>query len=302
MFAKVLAPTDFAPWSDAALALLRPLYALGTREVTLLHVVDPRPYFPWTDFVADADRRLESEAWRELDARRATLADLDWNVRTRVRHGVPVEEIVRAAIEEQAELILMGSRRTTFLRQVVLGSVSENVIRHAPVPVLLGKWWPDAPPPERGGPFEHVLLPTDFSPCAEKAFRCLVGLAGGGLRRAILLHVQDVRLPGSAEFNTDGRGLDVGVLEEIADGDRLAAWQKELERLGVEVRVLVREGLPYREILRTSEEHHVSAIVLGSHGKSSMAEILLGSVSGEVVRQARVPTLVVRRDLDGEPA
>ena len=86
----------------------------------------------------------------------------------------------------------------------------------------------------------------------------------------------------------------------MVDLDRLAEMERELEALGVEVRVLVCEGMPQREIRRVANEQDVTAIVLGSHGKSSVAEILLGGVSAEVIRQARQPVLVIRRDRDEE--
>ena len=113
------------------------------------------------------------------------------------------------------------------------------------------------------------------------------------MRRATILHVQDTR-------GARGRADAIAHLEQMVDHDRLAATEATLAGLGVETRTVVCEGLPYREALRAAEEEGVTAIVLGSHGKSSVAEILLGSVSAEIIRQARVPVLVVRRDLNEE--
>ncbi|MBI3944561.1 MAG: universal stress protein [Armatimonadetes bacterium] len=298
MFAKLLVPTDFAAWSDAALELLDPLRDLGAEEAILLHVLDPGPLFPWSEMLCGAATRVEERARQALEERRPRIEGAGLRVDARVVQGPPVETIIRCASEEQAHLILMGSRRRSFLKQAVLGSVSENVIRHAPVPVLLSKWSADEPPAADRSAFAHVLFPTDFSPCAEKAFQCLTALAGAGMREATIIHVQDIRLLASAPDDHEGseEGLNIRYLEQVVDMDRLVAAERELESLGVTTRVMVREGLPFREILRAAAEEQVTAILLGSHGKSSVAEILLGSVSAEVIRQARVPVLVIRRD------
>ena len=54
-------------------------------------------------------------------------------------------------------------------------------------------------------------------------------------------------------------------------------------------------GVPFNEILRVAEEENASVIVLGSHGKSNMAEMFLGSVSEKVIRKSKKPVLVVKR-------
>ncbi len=292
MFRKALVPLDFSDWSDAALGLLASLKGVGTQEATLLHVMDSRPvaYLPECFPVDDAP--LREGALEALESRRQAAERAGVRAAVQVVRGAPVEAIVQAAATGGAEYILMGSRRRSFLQHVVLGTVSENVIRHATVPVLLDKW-SGAAHPAAPNVFEHVLFPTDFSPCAEKAFRYLAELAAGGMRRATILHVQDTR-------GARGRADAIAHLEQMVDHDRLAATEATLAGLGVETRTVVCEGLPYREALRAAEEEGVTAIVLGSHGKSSVAEILLGSVSAEIIRQARVPVLVVRRDLNEE--
>lgn len=294
MFRKVLIPTDFSEWSDAALGLLPALKALGSEEAALLHALDIRPLLAWPEVLATASVSWEELAVQSLDGRRQRVEGAGLRASTRVVEGAPVEVIVRVATQEKADLILMGSHRHSILHHVVLGSVSENVVRHAPVPVLLTRWTGEAAAPD-GNPFAHVLFPTDFSPCAEKAYCCLVELAGGGMRRATILHVQDTRM---VRPNAGKDGTNMRHLEQMVDTDRLARAEAELRALGVETHVLVREGLPYREVLRAAEEVSATSIVLGSHGKSSVAEILLGSVSAEIIRQAKLPVLVIRRDLD----
>jgi len=68
----------------------------------------------------------------------------------------------------------------------------------------------------------------------------------------------------------------------------------ELEEQGLKVRVEIKEGIPFREIIEVADEEGVSLIVIGSHGKSMVREMLLGSVSEKVARKAKQPVLIVK--------
>src|SRR5512135_1546612 len=205
---------------------------------------------------------------------------------------VPGQGIVHAARAEKCDLILMGSHGKTLAREILLGSVSEHTVRHAPVPVLLMK----VQVVEQMGRMvctfacEHmlrkVLLPTDFSECATQALALARGLRPAGTEELFLMHVQDVRMlrPYLAtridEFNR-------------VDTERLTALQQELEADGFQVQTRLSEGVPFQEILRTAGEEDVGVIVLSTHGRSAIGEVLLGSVSQEVIRRARRSILVV---------
>lgn len=69
----------------------------------------------------------------------------------------------------------------------------------------------------------------------------------------------------------------------------------KLEGNGFAVKVKIERGIPFQIILAVEEEEDVSAIVIGSHGKSNIKEMLLGSVSEKVIRKSKKPVLVVKR-------
>jgi len=64
---------------------------------------------------------------------------------------------------------------------------------------------------------------------------------------------------------------------------------------GLNVKVRIERGVPLKEILTVEEEEKVSAIVIGSHGKTNLEEMVLGSVSEKVIRQSKSPVLVIKR-------
>ena len=76
---------------------------------------------------------------------------------------------------------------------------------------------------------------------------------------------------------------------------KLKDVEKELVDAGLKVRLQVETGMPVREILRVEDEENVSITVIGSHGRSNLEEIFLGSVSEKVIRKSKQPVFVIKR-------
>jgi universal stress protein A len=132
----VLAPTDF---SAAALAGVRGALEVAARydaELVLLHVVEPLN--PVSYLRCDVERQAHSELRRHTERELAALARDLARIRVRwfVREGVPWLTITRFAKTVGADLIVMSTHGRSGLKRVLLGSVAERVVRHAPCPVL----------------------------------------------------------------------------------------------------------------------------------------------------------------------
>jgi nucleotide-binding universal stress UspA family protein len=143
MFRKILYPTDFSAGSEKAIAYLIQLTEAGTEEVVILHVVDTRSLhipevFPITQLstlgakqVAVARRRAQKLARRLQGHGIKTVV--------RIEKGVPFKEILKAETEEDVSLIVIGSHGISNIKEMLLGSVAEKVIRKAVKPVLVVK-------------------------------------------------------------------------------------------------------------------------------------------------------------------
>ncbi len=145
--------------------------------------------------------------------------------------------------------------------------------------------------------FAKILYPTDFSDVSNKALEYIKKLKEAGTREVIVLHVIDEREIGHMS-HIPGIHLDADELEKLRrDGAKKAmgAIETELWESGFQVKARIEEGIPLREILRVEKEEDISVIVIGSHGKSSVQEMLLGSVSEKVIRKSSKPVLVIRR-------
>ncbi|MGA3193311.1 MAG: universal stress protein [Candidatus Bathyarchaeia archaeon] len=146
MFRKILFPTDFSDTSNKVIPYLKYLQSIGkiheTEEVVILHVLDT---YLRTPFLYAANAFLTVVDKMMIEAKEAasevakTLNDVGIKTNVRIEQGLPLHEILRVEIEEDADLIVIGSHGRSNIEEMLLGSVSENVIRKSKAPVLVVK-------------------------------------------------------------------------------------------------------------------------------------------------------------------
>ena len=146
--------------------------------------------------------------------------------------------------------------------------------------------------------FEKILFPTDFSDVSKKALDYIKQLKEAGTKEVVVLHVIDERELDSVVHHSEGGLAFEGDLRKIMEKNAeegMKVIEDELKNSGFKVKTRIVKGVPFRDILKAEEEENVSVVVVGSHGKSCVAEMLLGSVSEKVVRKSNKPVLIVRR-------
>ena len=301
-FNHILCPIDLSDISSHQLSYAAAFARWYGARLTVLHVVptfDPMPVHPGRledpmrivypmsedDVTGELGRAVEQAGLTGPDAAVAAAA------------GDAVETIVDRAVALPADLLVMGTHGRSGFDRVLLGSVTEKVLRQAPCPVLTVP--PHAPDraPATGG-FRRILCPMDFSPAALQALGFALDLARHGGGSVTLLHVLEF-LPGeeprtSEHFNVPEyrRHLTDEAhqrLRELAAGKSRAASQIE---------EVVATGRAYREVLATAAERQVDLIVMGSQGRGAVGLALFGSTTQQVVRAAECPVLTVRGTSD----
>jgi universal stress protein A len=135
---RILCATDFSGTSEAAVATAERLAGSLGAELLFLHVTTDGPMWreglpPSVGKVMEAQREWVA---KELGARVATLAATGVTARALVKTGTAWDEIVQTARDEGADLIVMGTEGRTGLNRMLIGSVAENVVRHAGCPVM----------------------------------------------------------------------------------------------------------------------------------------------------------------------
>ncbi len=289
LFERIVCATDFSEPSlravDVAVAWAR---RLGL-PLTLAHVFDPAPIGPspalpfpaWpTEAAAKsiaraAERHLQQLAQDKLEGLEHVL-----EARPHPSASLGICDLASAA-----DLLIVGTHGRTGVERLVIGSVAEQVIRHAPCAVLAVRGAFDvATFPQR------VLVCTDFSEGATAAL-----VTGGDVARAFgatttVLHARSER---SWRHDTDWADVD-------EDPNLEATVRKELERLHAEhlppplgTALAVAKTVP-DAILEHAARETVDLVVLATHGRTGVARLVIGSVAERVTRHAQCPTLVVR--------
>lgn len=146
--------------------------------------------------------------------------------------------------------------------------------------------------------FKKILYPTDFSECAQVAIPYIKSMKKAGAKELIILHVIDIRQ--STIIDTTAFGETFVYPYDISDILKKEAETQMKKLIGQFSRLfkvipIIAEGIPFKEIIRTAQQYKASCIIMGSHGKSNIEEMLLGSVTEKVVRKSSIPCLVIKR-------
>lgn len=146
--------------------------------------------------------------------------------------------------------------------------------------------------------WKKLLVPCDFSACSEAALALAAGLARTHGAAVALLHVSDLppNLDADARITPPDTDRALRVDEYVTRGatERLESLARPLRDGGLRATVRAVTGDVAREILRAADDEGASAIVIGTHGRTGLSHLLLGSVAEKVVRAAKVPVVTVR--------
>lgn len=274
---------DFSPATELCLSAVSELSSLGIEQLTLVYVMDTQyPMAPNPAHLPHYEERLRQLA--------APLKEQGMRVDVQARIGAPVRELLEAGRESGPALILIGSHGQGMVAEAALGSTSAALIQQSTLPVLIlaveacdGTRACRLVRPDLSA---HLLHATDFSDVAERAYGYVAAFADS-VRAITLLHVQDPRRAGREQRD------NVKEYDRL-DRARLDRMLVDLKQKGAgEVRLRIEYGNPEDKILELAEEEDVSLIVLGSQGRGYLSEVMLGSTSRHVARNARRSVLLV---------
>lgn len=294
----VLVATDFSDGAADAIAWARRVAQLQGAKLVIHHALAPpqaSPAMPeLVPYPPELHEQYRKTAQDRLDqfAATATAEGVDASIDLQV--GPAVATILAAAEKHDATLIVTGTRGLSGLRHVLLGSTAERLVQHAPIPVL--SVHPGQQPPEQ---IKRVLVPTDFSEDGELALEAATRLlvSAGAEAEIVLFHafhipVEYTHLAGGFVMPDLARGA----LSEARNAlDRVA---EPLREKGHAITVACREGYAAQAIEIEAQERGVDLIAMGTHGRSFLPHVVLGSTAERVVQHAPCPVLTVRRGDD----
>lgn len=291
---RILCATDFSPASGPAWAFAQRL-ALGTgADLLLVHVV------PWiavpTEGAFDPQlyQRLAEEGRAEALAELARLAgnpvDPGLRVSVAAEDGPAASRILEAAEREGADLVVLGTHGRTGLNRLLVGSVAEQVVQLARRPVVTVRPLPGTEAAVRR-PIGRILYPTDFSVAARRAWPVVRALAEASGAQVEVLHVVLDVVP---ERHVDPVFLaraSEAIREEARRGAESFVAGCGLPRERVRLHVV--HGVEAEQVVHQAQTLGADLIAMGTHGRTGILRLALGSVTRRVLHTAPCPVLTV---------
>jgi nucleotide-binding universal stress UspA family protein len=293
---QILCPIDFSDFSRRALDHAVTLARWYGASVTALHVIPPIPsLLPLTptygspivftpEDIAQFERHVVDFA-REPDSTQP--------VQPVVLQGSVTGEIIRVAEALPADLLVMGTHGRSGFDRLMLGSITERMLRKAPCPLLTV---PAAVPdvvPRVAEPFRRILCAVDFFPSSRRALTLAESLAKEADAALDVLHVlepvsvlQPVPMGAGGDPTINPEAL-AAARQRLRDA---TTWET---REYSHVSPIVVGGKPYVEILREADERRSELIVMGAYGGHHRFPVF-GSTTNQVLRVASCPVLTVR--------
>jgi len=282
---NILCPVDFFPASDAAVNYAAGLAANYDAAVHLLHVVTPVPagVYEYAIDTAALVKSVEESSKDEMNKLVARLKGMGITAKTEIVVGDVYDEIKGSIEVLKPDLIVMGTHGRRGVERWFMGSTTEKLLRHSPVPLVtisaIGENVFNVPR------FQRILVTTDFSDGTPDALAYAFSVAQENESQVTLLHVlHDV----SADLSGKYRDSLINGLRRQLD-DMVPAEARNW----CDIVTRVETGVPYRIILRTIEDERPDLLVMNIHGKGMLDRALLGSTAERVVRAASCPVMMI---------
>jgi nucleotide-binding universal stress UspA family protein len=283
---NVLVPVDFSPPSRLAVGYGVSLARRFRGKLTLVHVVESPPAvmhrLAWDR--SRMEKQQSEQALRMMSALVAPEDQDDLDLGIVVRTGERKDEIAAAIVDQHADIAVMGTHGRGFFGRLLIGSVTEGVLRTAGIPVLT------VSRVVRPLTFDRILFATDLSPESRQAFQLVTEMAPVTHSAVIVIHAMQ-RPP-----VTYGGGELVQYVSEdsIAEARKaLADFIEEAKSKSVTIDTVIFEEVPADAILKTAADSDVDLIVLAVRKKGLLERALLGTTAERVIREAQVPVLSV---------
>jgi nucleotide-binding universal stress UspA family protein len=274
----IMVPVDFSETSKKAVNYGLSLALQFNAHLVLAHVS------PFTSRAEEEARLLDLIPF---DCREALHTEIV------VKSGEVRQEILEIVQEKEVDLVVMGTHGRKYLERLLLGSVTERMLRKLHIPVLtVSHLDPEKEILTPGAvPFERILYATDLTEGSQAGLELSVRLARGLDARLTVAHVIH---PLDAVF----QGMETAAyLPEIVNearaqvGERLARFVARVSDGRVPITTVVAGGIPYETINRLAAESKADLIVINLQSRGMLERALLGSTAERVIRTAAVPVL-----------
>ncbi len=293
MFTRILVPLDGTPQANVALPLARTMARLTGASIVLLRVLDRAwPELPGNEDEFEAQARLD-QTRVELERLAEELRGSGLTVEAVPTRGHASDEILQHVRVEHADLVIMRTRGRAGLERAALGSVTERVLSHSQVPLLLLRAGG-----RRVSTIRRLLVPVDGSPGGSVALATAVGLARmAGAELHLIQDVVSSFMPSLADYE------GMAYYDPAWDDEALASAHTYVDAVvgRLQASGLTASGEAHmvsdipRDIVAAAGANDIDVIVMSTHALTGLPRAVLGSVADAVVRSADCPVLLLHR-------
>jgi nucleotide-binding universal stress UspA family protein len=294
---QILVPLDGSTHAAHALPWATSIAAKCGATLHLVLVHEPDEYREYASaHFEDYDHEAKSQETAYLDGVRKKLAaDFSGDLQVHHLEGVVQETLAAEAVRRDVDLVVMNAHGWGYTSRALLGSVSDYLMRHLNVPLLLLHSHVGEGPLHRPISLRRVLIPLDGSELAASILPPTEAI--GGLWNAEYRLVRVVSPPpglGGGLLGGETRASDVPVEKSKDDARRYlesVAGQMRDRSLAVTTQVLVHRKVA-AAILQEAAAADCDLIAMSTHGRGGLSRLIVGSVADKVVRSAEAPVLV----------
>jgi nucleotide-binding universal stress UspA family protein len=292
---RILCATDFSDFSNHAIPYGIALAREFKAKLYVSHVIDLSSAAIYGEAVfalEEQQSRMTTYAHKEM-TRLMGQESLEWEPLITV--GNPANEIARLAADKQIDLAIAASHGRSGLKRLILGSVTERLMRTLPCPLWVVR------SPERGFvtpatqavQLKKILVGCDFSPDSSLAFEYGLSLAQEFQADLHLAHVVEPPLYDDLIKPSESREVFRQRLRKTVQ-EKLASMIPEEARTWCNPVTALLAGLPHEELIKYAVVNDMDLVVLGVRGHSLVETLLVGSTTGRVMRGAPCPVLSVQ--------
>jgi nucleotide-binding universal stress UspA family protein len=279
---KILWATDFSDESQDAFVYAGAFAKTFGAELVACHVVpgfSPEHYqsaIVVIDELKKREEHMKKIATERLESFQKTMGV---QFECLIREGNAAKEIIAAAEEQKADLIVIGKKGLSAIERLFIGSVANHVLRHSPVPVLMTKKKPGKPE------FKKILVPTDFSDREEEERDYAWKLAKAFDADITFLHVLELH-----DYEFAPR-----VLEEMLDSVlKQMKQRKRTEQEDIKVKEEVYRAINASVgIIDYADTHKSDLIVISTCTQSKLEKFFLGSTTEKVISYSHIPVFAI---------
>lgn len=276
---RLLLATDLSARCDRALDRATQLADLWSAELIVVHALEEPAE---GNITPSWHRRANSHVSAEDRARRE-IHTINPTARVIVEPGSPGEVALRVAEAHGCDLIVLGIARDELLGRVFLGSTVDCVLQRAKVPVLVVR-------NRARYPYRSIVVATDFSEPSRHALETAAFLFSPAAIK--LFHAYSPPMSGLV---SDPSAYRREFRESVAKEAReFLATRNVSEPTGDQPEIMLEYGDPHRLLHEYVQERSVDLVVAGTHGRSALMDVLIGSVAKKLVTTLACDTLLVR--------